>query len=145
MIDIVLIFVALAPNMLHHNNIGITCAGASNFRMEPVRSIPLYYVAMLQSMVIVTEVPFVTAPAHTIVGMRSKPQTLWVTQLVSVHKKMPKKVNKVFARQPSYLGGGGSRPKRTTMTSRTFKLFWIADDESKQTTITTKQALSSAT
>jgi hypothetical protein len=47
MTNIVLIYVALAPNMLHHNNIKNTYAGASNFRMEPVRSIPLYFVAML--------------------------------------------------------------------------------------------------
>ncbi len=33
------------------------------------------------------------------------------------------------------------RPTRTTMTSRTIKIFWIANDGSRQTTITTKQAL----
>jgi len=78
--------------------------------MEPIRSIPLYFVAMLQFMVIVTKAPFVITPTHIVVSMRSKPQTLKVTQLVSVHRKMPKKVNKVFARQPLYLGGGRSRP-----------------------------------
>jgi hypothetical protein len=67
---IIPIYVAFAPNMLHHNNVGITYARASNFRMELIRSVPLYFVAMLQSMVIVTEVPFVTTPTHIIVGMR---------------------------------------------------------------------------
>jgi hypothetical protein len=47
MANIVLIFVALVPNLLHHNNVGVTYVGASNFRMELIRSIPLYYVAML--------------------------------------------------------------------------------------------------
>jgi hypothetical protein len=47
MADIIPISVALAPNMLHHNSVGITYAGTSNFRMELVRSIPLYFVAML--------------------------------------------------------------------------------------------------
>ncbi len=58
----------------------------------PVRSIRLYYVAMLQSMVIVTEAPFVTTPSHIVVGMRSKPQTPRETKLVCVHTKMPKEV-----------------------------------------------------
>jgi hypothetical protein len=61
-------------------------------------------------MVTIIEVPFVTRPTHIVVGMRSKPQTLRVTQLVSVHREIPKNVNKVFAKQPSCPGGGGSRP-----------------------------------
>ncbi len=40
---------------------------------------------MLQSMVTITEAPFVTTPAHIVVSMRSKPQTLRETQLVIVH------------------------------------------------------------
>jgi hypothetical protein len=48
----------------------------SNLRMEPIRSIPLYYVAMPRSMVIVTKAPFVIAPTHIVVNMKSKPQTL---------------------------------------------------------------------
>ncbi len=47
--------------------------GTSNFKMEPVRSIPLYYVAMLQFMVTITKVPFVIAPTHIVVSMRSRP------------------------------------------------------------------------
>ncbi len=98
MANIVPIFVTFAPNMLHHNNVRITYVRVSNCRMELIRSIPLYFVAMLQSMVIVTEIPFVTTPTHSVVGMRFRPQTLRVTQLVSVHREMPKEVNKVFAR-----------------------------------------------
>jgi hypothetical protein len=110
MADIVPISVTLAPNMLYHNNVRITYARASNFKMELIRFVPLYFVAMLQTMVIVIEIIFVTTPTHIVVGMRFRPQTLKVTQLVSVHGEMPKEVNKVFAKQPSYLGGGGSRP-----------------------------------
>jgi hypothetical protein len=44
--DVVPIFVALVPNLLHHNNVGVTCAGISNFKMEPISSILLYFVAM---------------------------------------------------------------------------------------------------
>ncbi len=73
MANVIPIFVAPVPNMLHHNNVGVTYVGTSNFRVEPIRSIPLYYVAMPHSMVIVTEVPFITTLSHTILGMRSKP------------------------------------------------------------------------
>jgi hypothetical protein len=65
--------------------------------MELVRSIPLYYVAMFQSMVTITKSPFITTLAHTIVGMRSKPQTPRRTKLVTMHTKMPIEANKVFA------------------------------------------------
>jgi hypothetical protein len=61
-------------------------------------------------MVTITKAPLVIALAHTVVGMRFRLQTLRVTQLVSVHRKMPKEVNKGFARQPSYLRGRGSKP-----------------------------------
>jgi len=44
--NIVPVFVTLAPNLLHHNNVGVTYVGTSNFRMELVRYVPLYYVAM---------------------------------------------------------------------------------------------------
>jgi hypothetical protein len=46
MANIIPISVALAPNLLQNNNVGITYVGASNFRMEPVRYVPLYFVAM---------------------------------------------------------------------------------------------------
>ncbi len=46
MANVVPIYVALIPSMLHQNNIGITYVRTSNFIMEPVRSMPLYFVAM---------------------------------------------------------------------------------------------------
>jgi hypothetical protein len=39
--------ITLTLSMLHHNNVGVTYPGTSNLRMEPVRFVPLYYVAML--------------------------------------------------------------------------------------------------
>jgi hypothetical protein len=50
-------------------------------------------------------------------------------------------VDKIFVGQPLDLGRGGFRLTKTTMTSRTFRIFWIANNEFKQTTITTKEAL----
>jgi hypothetical protein len=46
MANVVLIFVAHVPNLLHHNNVGVTYLGTSNFKMELVKFIPLYFVAM---------------------------------------------------------------------------------------------------
>ncbi len=46
MANVVPIFIALVPNILHQNNIGITYAGTSNFRMEQVKYVPLYTMAM---------------------------------------------------------------------------------------------------
>ncbi len=83
--NVVHAFVAPTPSLLHHNNVGVTYPRISNLRMEPIRSILIYFVTMPQSMVIVIEVPFVIAPTHIVVSMRSKPQTLKETQLVSVH------------------------------------------------------------
>jgi hypothetical protein len=44
--DVIPIFVAPALSMLKHNKIGVTYAGTSNFKMQLVRSIQLYFVAM---------------------------------------------------------------------------------------------------
>jgi hypothetical protein len=74
-IDVIPIFVAPIPSLLHQNNIGVTYARTSNFRMEPIRYVPLYFVAMSQSIIIVIEAPFVLALVHTIDGVISKSQT----------------------------------------------------------------------
>jgi hypothetical protein len=74
--------------------------------------------------------------------MRFGPQTSKGTDLANMHTKMPKEVDKIFVGKPSNLGGGTSRPPRPP---RTFKIIWITNDESKQITITTKQALKLAT
>jgi hypothetical protein len=38
----------IAPtlNLLHHNNIGVTYARISNFKMEPIKFVPLYFMAI---------------------------------------------------------------------------------------------------
>jgi len=46
-VDVVPIFVAPTPNLWHHNNVGVTYVGTSNFKMEPIRIVPLYSMAML--------------------------------------------------------------------------------------------------
>jgi len=46
MANVVPISVALVSNMLHHNNVGITYPRTSNLRMEPIKYVPLYFVAM---------------------------------------------------------------------------------------------------
>jgi hypothetical protein len=107
MADVVPISITPIPN-LHHNNVGVTYVGTSKFKMEPIRYVPLYYVAMPQSMVITIETPFVTTPTHIVVGMGSKPQTPRGIELMSVHTKMPRKVNIFFVGQPSNPIGRGS-------------------------------------
>jgi hypothetical protein len=98
--------------LVHHNNVGATYAKTSNFKMELVRFVPLYFVAMLQSTVTITKVPFVSTLVHNVVGIESIPQTPRGIKLVSMHEQMPKKVNKVFVGQPLDLGGGNSHSLR---------------------------------
>jgi hypothetical protein len=97
MVDVIPIFITPTQSLLHNNNIGITYRKTSNFRMEPIRFVPLYYVVMLQSIIIITKTPFVSALVHTIVGIRSRPQTPRGTKFASLHENMPKELNKVFA------------------------------------------------
>jgi len=52
--DVVPIYVALAPSLFHHHNVGITYARTSNFKVEPIRFVPLYSMAMSHSMVTFT-------------------------------------------------------------------------------------------
>jgi hypothetical protein len=40
------IYVTLVPSLLHQNNIRVTYVRTSNFKMEPIRYVPLYFVAM---------------------------------------------------------------------------------------------------
>jgi hypothetical protein len=97
MVNVVPIYVAPTPSLLHHNNDGVNFPRTFNFKMELIRFVPLYLVAMPQSMVIIIEAPFITTPAHNVVSMRFRPQTPRETQLVSVHTKMPKEVDMIFA------------------------------------------------
>jgi hypothetical protein len=73
MVDVAPIYITLTPNLFHHNNVRITHVGTSNFKLEPRRSIPLYFMAMPHFMVIITRTPFTTTPTHTINVMRSIP------------------------------------------------------------------------
>ncbi len=43
MADVAPIFVTLTPNLFHHNNVGVTYVGTSNFKMELVKFVPLFY------------------------------------------------------------------------------------------------------
>jgi len=42
MANIISIFVTPTPNLFHHNNVKGTYARTPNFKVEPIRSIPLY-------------------------------------------------------------------------------------------------------
>ncbi len=108
--NILPIFVDLVPNLLHHNNVGVNYVRIFNFKMELVRSIPLYFVAMPHSIIIVIEILFTTTTTHTILGMRSKPQIPKGTNLVSMHTKMPVKVDMIFVTNQSNLRRRGSWP-----------------------------------
>jgi len=90
--------------------------------MELLKYVPLYYVAMLQSMVIVTEISVITSLAHIVVTMRSRPQTLKETQLVSVHTEMPREVDMIFVGQSLDLGIGSLERQRPPRPSRYFGL-----------------------
>jgi hypothetical protein len=45
MADVVLVFIAPTPILLHHNNVGITYPGTSNLRMELIN---LYHYILWQ-------------------------------------------------------------------------------------------------
>jgi hypothetical protein len=51
-------------------------------------------------MTIITKVPFVLASIHTFVNIKFRPQNPRGIELVNVHEKMPKEVNRVFVSQP---------------------------------------------
>jgi hypothetical protein len=46
MVDVVPNFIVHVPSLLYQNNIGVTYVGTSNFIMELVRYVPLYFLAM---------------------------------------------------------------------------------------------------
>ncbi len=71
---------------------------------------PIYFVAMLKSIITITEVLFVSALVHIVDGVRSKPQTPRGTKFVNLHKNIPRKVNIIFINQPWDLGGSDSNP-----------------------------------
>jgi hypothetical protein len=46
MANVTPIFVTFTPNLFHHNNVIITSEETSNFKVDTISSISLYYVAM---------------------------------------------------------------------------------------------------
>jgi hypothetical protein len=73
MANVIPISIAPTPSLLHHDDVGIIYPTISNLRMEPIRSILLYFMAMLQSMVTVTKAPFVTTLVHIVISIRFRP------------------------------------------------------------------------
>ncbi len=40
MVDVVLVYIAFIPNLLHQNHIKVIYVGTSNFKMEPIKFVP---------------------------------------------------------------------------------------------------------
>ncbi len=111
-VDVVPIFVAPIQSLLQQSNIGVTYVGTSNFRMEPITYVPLYSMAMPQSIIIVTESPFVSTLITIVGSIRSKPHTPRGTKFLNLHENFLRKVNRVLVSQPSDQGGGDLNPPR---------------------------------
>jgi hypothetical protein len=127
MANVAPIFVALTPNLFHHNNVGATSARTSNFKMELVKFVPLFY----------GNAPF-NGYSHsssifnntTHVGMRSKSQTPRAINLMNMHTEIPRKVDDfcwiaIKSRRRKF------KTIRTVKTSKTFRIFWITNGESR--------------
>jgi len=80
--------------------------------MALVRYVPLYFMAMPQSIIIVIKAPFVSALVTTVGSIKSRQHTPRGTKFVNLHEDFRGKVNKDFARQPSDQGGGNSNSPR---------------------------------
>jgi len=46
MLDVILVYVAIVPSLLHQNHIEVTYSSTLNFKMEIVTFVPLYFMAM---------------------------------------------------------------------------------------------------
>ncbi len=73
-------------------------------------------------MITVTKAPFVSTLVHTVVGIKSKPQTPKGTKFMILHEDMPREVDTIFANWPSDPGGRGSNPPGPLEPSRYFGL-----------------------
>jgi hypothetical protein len=80
--------------------------------MEPIRSVPLYFVAMPQSIITVIKPLFVLAPIHIVDGVKSKTQTPRTIKFVNFYEDIFRKVNNVFVNQPLDLGKDDLDPPR---------------------------------
>jgi len=88
-VDVVPIFITHVQSLLDQDNIGVTYARTSNFKMELVTSMPLYFVVMPEFIITIIEVLFISMLVNTIVGIKSKLQTPRGTKVVSLHEDMP--------------------------------------------------------
>jgi hypothetical protein len=59
---------------------------------------------------IVTKVPLISTPIHSIDGVRFRLETQKGTKFVNLHEDILRQVNKVFANQPLDPGKGSSNP-----------------------------------
>jgi hypothetical protein len=75
-VDVIPISVAPIQSLLQQNNIGVTYVGTSNFRMELVKSMPLYFMAMPQFIITIIKAPFVSTLVIIASNIISKPHTL---------------------------------------------------------------------
>jgi len=76
MADVVPIYVVPIPSLLHQKNIGVTYAGTSIFKMEPIKFVQVYSMAMPYSIIIITKAPFVSTPICIVDGVKSRSQIL---------------------------------------------------------------------
>jgi len=95
-VDVIPIYVALVQSLFQQKKIGVTYAGTSNFKMELVIFVPLYYVAMPQSIIIVIKAQFVSTLVNIVGGIKSRPHTPRGIKFVNLHENFPREVNKVF-------------------------------------------------
>jgi hypothetical protein len=80
--------------------------------MEPIRFVPLNFVAMPKSIITITEPSFVSTLIHTIDRVRSITQTPRTTKFVSLHEDIPREVNIAFASESLDPKGGCLYPPR---------------------------------
>jgi hypothetical protein len=79
--------------------------------METIKYVPLYLMAMPQSIITITEAPFVLIPINIIGDIKSIPHIIRGTKFVNLHNFFPRQVNIIFVNHPSYQGGGSSNPQ----------------------------------
>jgi len=80
--------------------------------MALIRYVPLYFMAMPQSIIIIIKAPFVSTMVTTVDNIKSRQHTPRGTKFVNLHEDFRGKVNKDFACQPLDQGGGCSNSPR---------------------------------
>jgi hypothetical protein len=72
-VNVVPIYVALAPNLLHHNNVGTTYAWISNFQSGTSKICTIIFYGNAPLYGIIIEGPFIITLAKPIFGMKPRP------------------------------------------------------------------------